>query len=98
MACRDLLETQIIDSVSGRLCESPEIEYALVSLKAKDIVNSHHLLSASHETTGDWTLFSDAEGTEDQIKDVIGGGLAGERVKGPESTVEIEQDHLVRDR
>ena len=41
-------------------------------------------------------LLSDAEGAEDEIEDVVGGGLAGEGVEGPEGAVEIEQDHLVR--
>ena len=39
----------------------------------------------------------DAEGGEDQIQDVVGGGLAGQGIEGPESAIEIEQDHLVRD-
>ena len=42
-------------------------------------------------------LFSDAEGGEDQVEDVVGGGLAGERVESPERAIEIEQDHLVGD-
>lgn len=41
-------------------------------------------------------LFSDAESGEDQVEDVVGSGLAGERVESPERAIEIEQDHLVR--
>src|ERR1700738_2934651 len=39
--------------------------------------------------------FSDAEGGEDQIEYVVGGGLAGQRVECPEAAIEIEQDHLM---
>jgi len=42
-------------------------------------------------------LLSDAEGAEDQIEDVIGGGGAGDFVEGAEGSVEIEQEHLVGD-
>jgi len=42
-------------------------------------------------------LFSDAEGGKDQVEDVVGSGLAGERIEGPEGAIEIEQDHLVGD-
>lgn len=42
-------------------------------------------------------LFSDAEGGEDQVEDVVGGGLAGQGVEGPKGAVEVEQDHLVGD-
>lgn len=41
--------------------------------------------------------FSDAEGGEDQIEDVVGRGLPGQGVQGPKRAIEIEQDHLVRD-
>ena len=40
-------------------------------------------------------LFSDAEGGEDQIEDVVWSGLAGERIEGPKSAVKVEQDHLM---
>ena len=46
---------------------------------------------------GERCLFSDAEGAEDQIEDVIGGGGAGDFVEGAEGSVEIEQEHLVGD-
>ena len=42
-------------------------------------------------------LLSDAEGAEDQVKDVVGGSCAGDFVKGTEGSVEIEQEHLVGD-
>jgi hypothetical protein len=41
-------------------------------------------------------LLSDAEGAEDQVEDVIGGGGAGDGIEGPESVIEIEQQHFVR--
>jgi len=44
----------------------------------------------------DTALFSDAEGGEDQVQDVVGGGLAGQRVERRQCTVKIKQDHLVR--
>ena len=42
-------------------------------------------------------LLSDAEGAEDQVQDVVGGGGAGDGVERPEGVVEIEQQHFVRD-
>ena len=42
-------------------------------------------------------LLPDAEGREDEVEDVVGGGLAGEGVEGPEGAIEVEQDHLVGD-
>ena len=42
-------------------------------------------------------LFSDAEGGEDAVKDVIGGGFSGQAVQLPQRCVEIEQQHFVRD-
>ena len=41
-------------------------------------------------------LFSDAEGTEDQVENVVGGGGAGDFVERAQGCVEIEQEHLVR--
>ena len=43
------------------------------------------------------TLFSDAEGAEDQVEDVVGGGGAGDFVERTQGSVEIEQEHLVGD-
>jgi len=40
-------------------------------------------------------LLSDAEGTEDQIEDVVGGSGAGDFVEGTQRSVEIEQHHFV---
>lgn len=45
----------------------------------------------------EYSLFSNAEGGEDEVENVIGGGLAGERVEGPEGAIEVNQDHLVGD-
>ena len=45
----------------------------------------------------DFTLLSDAEGAEDQVENVVGGGGAGDFVEGAEGSVEVEQKHLVRD-
>ena len=42
-------------------------------------------------------LLSNAEGAEDQIEDVVGGGGAGDGIERPQGVVEIEQQHLVRD-
>ena len=42
-------------------------------------------------------LFSDAEGGEDAVQDVVGGGGAGDGVDRAQRGVEIEQQHLVRD-
>ena len=43
------------------------------------------------------SLFSNAEGTENQVQDVIGGGCSRDRVEGPKPVVKIEQQHFVRD-
>ena len=40
-------------------------------------------------------LLSNAEGGEDEVKDIVGGGGAGELVEGAEGGVEIEEKHLV---
>jgi len=40
-------------------------------------------------------LFSDAEGAEDQVQDVVGGSRAGDVVQRTQRTVEVEQKHLV---
>jgi hypothetical protein len=42
-------------------------------------------------------LLSDAEGAEDQVEDVVGGGGAGDFVEGAEGVVEIEEEHFVGD-
>ena len=52
-------------------------------------------VSAQKPATNPSQLLSDAEGGEDQVQDVVGSGLAGERVQSPERAIEIEQDHLV---
>src|ERR1035438_851815 len=44
----------------------------------------------------DTILLSNAEGPEDEIEDVVGGGGAGYFVEGTQGSVEIEQQHLVR--
>jgi hypothetical protein len=41
-------------------------------------------------------LFSDAEGSENEIKDVVGGGCAGDFIEGAQGVVEVEQQHFVR--
>jgi hypothetical protein len=43
-------------------------------------------------------LFSDAESREYQVEDVLWGSLACEGIERPESTVKIDQDHLMRNR
>ena len=43
------------------------------------------------------TLFSDAEGAEDQVEDVVGGSGSGEGVERMKCFVEVEEDHLVGD-
>src|SRR5208282_4789239 len=50
----------------------------------------------SHWTLLNATLLSDAEGAEDQVKDVVGGGGAGDFVERAQGRVQIEQEHLVR--
>src|SRR5580658_3914248 len=45
----------------------------------------------------DPTLLSDAEGTEDEVEDVVGGSGAGDFVEGAQGRVEIEEQHLVGD-
>ena len=40
-------------------------------------------ISIVRETFWALSLFSDAEGGEDEVEDVVGGGLAGERVECP---------------
>src|SRR5436853_7401014 len=47
---------------------------------------------------GSTALFPNAKTAEDQIQDVVGSGVAGERVEGAKGTVEVEQQHLVRNR
>src|SRR6185437_16586576 len=42
-------------------------------------------------------LLSDAEGTEDKVKDVIRRGGAGKRIEALQGFVEIQKEHLVRD-
>ena len=38
----------------------------------------------------------DAERGKDQIQDVVGSGLAGERIESPQRAIKVEQNHLVR--
>ena len=45
----------------------------------------------------DTPLLSDAEGAEDQVEDVVGGGDTGDFVEGAEGSVEVEEKHLVGD-
>src|SRR5882672_8838698 len=40
---------------------------------------------------------SDAKRAEDQVEDVVGGGGPGDGIERPQSVIEIEQQHLVRD-
>ena len=40
-------------------------------------------------------LLSDAEGGEDEVEDVVGGGGAGEGVEAAEGFVEVEEEDLV---
>ncbi len=42
-------------------------------------------------------LLPDAEGGEDEVEDVVGGGFAGEVVEVAQRGVEVEQEHLVGD-
>ena len=42
-------------------------------------------------------LFSDTEGAEDQVQDVIGRSGAGDFIQRPECMVEVQQEHLMRD-
>src|ERR1700687_3198875 len=42
-------------------------------------------------------LLSDAEGAEDQVEDIVGGGGAGDFVERAQGSVEVEQEHLVWD-
>ena len=39
---------------------------------------------------------SDAKRAEDKVKNVVGGGRSGDRIEGPKSAVEIEQQHFMR--
>src|SRR5512142_786379 len=41
------------------------------------------------------TLFSDAEGAEDQVEDVVVRGGSRDLVERAESVIEVEQQHLV---
>ena len=43
------------------------------------------------------TLFSDAEGAEDEVENVVGGGGSGDFVERAQGGVEVEEQHLVRD-
>ena len=61
------------------------------------IFNSLFVDCTSHRTPVDAALLSDAEGAEDQVKDVVGGGDAGDFVEGAQCSVEIEKEHLVGD-
>jgi len=40
-------------------------------------------------------LFADAEGGEDAVQDVVGGGFAGDGVQRVERAVEIQEEHFV---
>ena len=42
------------------------------------------------------SLLADAEAGEDEIQDVVGGGLAGDGIERAQRLVQVEQDHLVR--
>ena len=44
----------------------------------------------SHRTALDLALFSNAEGPEDKIEDVIGGSGAGDFIQRPQSRIKIE--------
>lgn len=44
-----------------------------------------------------YLLFSDAEGAEDQIENVVGGSLPCQGIESPEGSVKVEQDHLMGD-
>ncbi len=44
-----------------------------------------------------FSLLADAEGGEDAVEDVVGGGGAGDGVDGLEGGVEVEQQHFVGD-
>jgi len=52
-------------------------------------------ISTLYGTALEAALFPDAEGGKDQMENVVGGGLPGERIQGPECAIEVEQDHLV---
>ncbi len=41
-------------------------------------------------------LFSDTEGGENQVKDVVCRGFAGKFIVGLQSFIEVQQDHLMR--
>jgi hypothetical protein len=45
---------------------------------------------------GGVTLFSNAEGAEDEVEDVVGCGVSRDGIEGPQGIVEIEQQHFVR--
>lgn len=42
-------------------------------------------------------LLADAEGGEDEVENVVGGGGSGEGVERGEGVVEVDQQHLVGD-
>jgi hypothetical protein len=45
----------------------------------------------------DPTSLSDAEGTKDEVEDVVGSGGTGDFVEGAQGCVKIEEQHLVGD-
>ena len=49
----------------------------------------------SSRNSWELALLPDAEGAEDQIEDVVGGGGAGDGVERLQGVVEIEQQHFV---
>src|SRR5579875_3181729 len=44
---------------------------------------------------GGAALLADAEGGEDEIQDVVGGGFTGKRIQMAQGGVEVEQQHLM---
>src|SRR5262245_1355670 len=52
--------------------------------------------SDSRVVTCTGPVLDDTEGGEESIQDIIRGGFAGHAVDEPEGSIEIEQEHLVR--
>jgi len=61
----------------------------------------HEMWAVSHArhpfVREDPTLFSNAEGAENEAEDVVGSGGAGNFVERAQGVVEVEQQHLVGD-
>jgi hypothetical protein len=85
----DSLETQNIPAVLERLRTKQDTKTFIIICLSE--------LYGRLRRSPNVELFSDAEGREDEIENVVRGGLAGEGIESPEGAIKIQQDHFVWD-